>query len=99
MLERECLAYVYFQGNTVSAIVDHLCLEDGIVVSEQGLCKFLKHYTEQETVERKQGSGCPSKTMPGIQQIIENAMRPLYTRDTKWVGSTEGQHTATHKEC
>ena len=37
---------LYFQGHTVSSIVDHLCLEDGIVVSKQGLRKVLKHYTE-----------------------------------------------------
>ena len=65
---------LYFQGHTVSSIVDHLCLEDGIAVSKQGLCKFLKHYTERGTIEMKQGSGCPSKITPGIQQIIENAM-------------------------
>ena len=72
---RKRVLSLYFQGHTVSSIVDHLCLEDGIVVSKQGLRKFLKHYTEQGTIERKQGSGCPSKIMPGIQQIIENAMR------------------------
>ena len=72
---RKRVLSLYFQEHTVSSIVDHLCLKDGIVVSKQGLRKFLKHYTEQGTIERKQGSGCPSKITPGIQQIIENTMR------------------------
>ena len=54
---RKRVLSLYFQGHTVSSIVDHLCLKDGIVVSKQGLHKFLKHYTERETIDRKQGSG------------------------------------------
>lgn len=66
---------LHFQGHTISSIVDHLCLEDGILVSKPGLRKFLKHYAERGTIERKQGSGFPSKITPRIQQIIETTMR------------------------
>ena len=37
---------LHFQGYTISSIVDHLCLEDGILISKQGLHKFRKRYAE-----------------------------------------------------
>ena len=39
------------------------------MVSKQDLRKFLKRYAKQRTIERKQGSDCPSKTTLAIQII------------------------------
>ena len=44
---------LYFQGHTISSLVDHHCLEDGIVGSKQRLHKFLKYYAKQGANERK----------------------------------------------
>ena len=50
-------------------------LEDGIVVSKQGVRHFLKRYAVYNTIDRKPGSGLPPKLSPAIIQLIEDAMR------------------------
>ena len=64
-----------WQGFRVSAIVEHLVLEDGIRVSKQGFRMFLKRFAARRTIARAQGSGFPSRITPEIKQIIKEAMR------------------------
>lgn len=65
---------LYWRGYKVSAIVECLVLEDGIMATKQGIRQFLKRYSHYKTIARKPGSGNPPKLSPAIQQIIENAM-------------------------
>lgn len=44
-------------------------------VSKQGVRYFLKWYAVHRTIDRKPGSGCPSRITPAIKQIIEDTMR------------------------
>ena len=55
--------------------MERLVLEDGIIISKQGLRQFLKRYDLYRTIARKPGSGLPPKLSPAVQQIIEDAMR------------------------
>lgn len=66
---------LYWKGFRVSAIGEHLVLEDGIYVSKQGIRLFLKRFKTSGTIARKPGSGLPPKLSPAIQLLIENAMR------------------------
>ena len=66
---------LYHQGENITSIVDRLALEDGVKVSKQGVRNFLKRYAVNGTIDRKAGSGCPSKITPAIKCIIEDAMR------------------------
>lgn len=63
------------KGYRVSAIVECLVLEDGILVSKQGVRQFLKRFAIYKTIARKPGSGLPPKLAPAVQQMIEDAMR------------------------
>ena len=65
---------LHWHGYKVSAIVEHLVLEDGIIILKQGLRQFLKRYDLYRTIARKPGSGLPPKLSPAVQQIIEDAM-------------------------
>ena len=66
---------MHWKGFKVSAIVEHLVLEHEIGVSKQGCRQFLKRYNFYNTIARKPGSGLPPKLSPGVQQLIEDAMR------------------------
>ena len=66
---------LHWQGRKVSAIVEHLVLEDGIRVSKVGVRRFIKRYNTRGTIARQPGSGFPPKITPRIQAIIEVAMR------------------------
>ena len=61
---------LHWHGYKVSAIVERLVLEDGIIILKQGLRQFLKRYDLYRTIARKPGSGLPSKLSPAVQQII-----------------------------
>ena len=63
------------KGCRVSFIAECLVMEDGIVVSKQGIRQFLKRYKDCGTISRKPGSGCTIKMLPMIEQIIERAMQ------------------------
>lgn len=65
----------YWKGYKISEIVEHLVLEDQIIVSRQGVRQFLKRYREYGTIARKPGSGLPPKLSPPIKRLIEDAMR------------------------
>lgn len=64
-----------WQGYKVSAVVEHLVLQDGIRVSKQGIRQFLKHYHRYKTILRKPGSGIPRILSPEAMQIINDVMR------------------------
>ena len=66
-----------WQGYRISKIiiVEFLALEDGINISRHSVRLFLKRYKDLGTIARKQGSGCPLKLSPAIQQIIESTMQ------------------------
>ena len=66
---------MYGQGYRISQIVEFLALEDGISISRHSIHIFLKRYKDRGTIARKEGSGCPFKLSPAIQQIIEQAMQ------------------------
>lgn len=65
---------LHWKGYKVSAIVEYLVLEDGIMVSKQGTRQFLKRYDHYKTIARKPGSGLPPRLAPAVQQLIEVAM-------------------------
>lgn len=52
-----------------------LVMEDGIVVSKQGIQQFSKRYKDRGIITRRLGSGCTIKLSPMVQQIIETAMQ------------------------
>ena len=62
---------LHWQGHKVSAIVEHLVLEDGIKVSRVGVWRFIKHYNTRGTIARQPGSGFPLKITPQIQAIMK----------------------------
>ena len=62
-------------GLKVTAIADHLVLEDGIKLSKVGIRRFLKRFADQGTIARKPGSGAPPKISQEIQLVIEATMR------------------------
>ena len=66
---------MYWQGCTVTEVVEILVLEDGIRVSKQGVRDFLKRYNQYGTIARKPGSGSCPKLSTEVLQIIERAMR------------------------
>ena len=66
---------LHWQGHKVSAIVEHLVLEDAIRVSKVGVRRFIKRYNTRGTIARQPGSGFPPKITPQIQAIIELTMR------------------------
>ena len=60
---------MYWKGLKISAIVEHLVLEDGIRVSKQGCRRFLKCYHHYKTIARKPGSGVPPKLSIAVRQL------------------------------
>ena len=58
----------------MSCISERLILEDGIKLSKEGICQFLKRFAERKTIAQKRGSGCPLKLSPQVWQLIEEAM-------------------------
>ena len=66
---------LHWQGYGISKIVEFLVLEDGISISRHLVRLFLKRFKDRGTIARKEGSGCPFKLSPAIQQIIESAMQ------------------------
>ena len=70
IVSRECLVYTGKGTKSIQCLV----LEDGIVVSKQGICLFLKRYSQCGTIARKPGSGFPPKILPTFSLIVEQAM-------------------------
>lgn len=66
---------LHWHGYKTSFIAERLVLEDGIRLSREGICRFLKRFAERKTIARKPGSGCPLKLSSAVQQLIENTMR------------------------
>ena len=54
--------------------LNRLALEDGVKVSKQGVHNFLERYAVCGNIDRKAGSGFPSKITPAINCIIKDAM-------------------------
>ena len=82
-----------WQGYRISKIVEFLALEDGISISRHSVRLFLKRYKDRGTIARKQGSGCPLKLSPAIQQIIESAMQ----EDDETTATQLQARLATHR--
>ena len=53
---------LHWQGHKVSAIVEHLVLEDGIRVSKVGVQRFIKCYNTQGTIARQPGQDSHQKS-------------------------------------
>ena len=83
---------LHSQGENITSIVDRLALEDGVKVSKQGVRNFLKRYAVRGNIDRKAGSGFPSKITPAIKRIIEDAMR----RDDETTATQIQSILATH---
>ena len=49
--------------------------EEGFQCTRQGVAAFLKTYEETRSLERRPGSGCPSKAMAQVKEIVEREMR------------------------
>ena len=65
---------LHCSGYKVSHTAETLVLEDGIIISKQGIRKFLLRYSEQGAVARKDGSCFPPKLLPEIKQLIDAKM-------------------------
>ena len=66
---------MHWKGYKISSIVEHLVLEDGIIVSKQSVQLFLKQYSDRGTIDRKEGSGLPPKLSPAALEVIDTAMK------------------------
>ena len=66
---------LHWKGYKISSIVEHLVLEDGIIVSKQSVRLFLKRYSERDTIARKEGSGLPPKLSAAALEVIDTAMK------------------------
>ena len=66
---------LHWKSFSVSAIVENLVLEDGIIISKQGVRQFLKQFKKYKTIAQNPGSGFPSKLSPVVEQIINAAMQ------------------------
>jgi hypothetical protein len=66
---------LFWHGYKISAIVDHLMLEDEIVTTRQSVRLFVKRYEKYGTIARKPGSGLPPSVSPAIQELIDRTMR------------------------
>ena len=52
-----------------------LLTNEGIVTSRHGIAKFLKVYKLTGTIDRRHGSGRPSKASEEVRKIVEEQMR------------------------
>ena len=66
---------LHWKGYKISSIVEHLVLEDSIIVSKQSVRLFLKRYSDRGTIARKEGSGLPPKLSPAALEVIDTAMK------------------------
>ena len=72
-LKRRALQ-LHAEGLSPTAIVDALARE-GLVASRSGLAKFLRRVEQTGSLERRPGSGRPSKVTPQAMAIVEAQMQ------------------------
>ena len=72
-LKRRALVF-HSMGLSPAAIAKALSNE-GLVATRQGIKKFLDRYEETGTLERRPGSGRPSRITQAVRAIVEEQMR------------------------
>ena len=72
--KRQRILHYDHMGHKASTIC---CLlwEKGLKVSRVGIHKFLKKYRETGSIDRKAGSGIPTKLTAAIQELVERQMQ------------------------
>ena len=71
----KCRALAFHaDGLSPSAIADALS-QEGLTATRQGLAKFLRRVEETGSLERRPGSGRPSKVTPQVMAIVEVQMQ------------------------
>lgn len=71
-----CALALRAEGLLPQAIVDALANEDpGLTATTPGLAKFFQCYDETRSLQRRPGSGRPSKLIPEAKAIVEAQMR------------------------
>ena len=64
----------HFEGNQAPTICN-LLREEGVNVSRVGVWKFLCHYKKMGCVNRKEGSGRPTKITYAVMAMVEGKMK------------------------
>ena len=72
-LKRRALAF-HAEGLSPAAISDALAHE-GLTATRQGLAKLIRRVEETGNLERRPGSGRPSKITPQVKAIIDDQMK------------------------
>ncbi len=72
--KKQRMVYFYLQGHRPPTITK-LLQQEGLQASRRGVAKFLKRYRETGTIDRKAGSGRPSKITAEIRALVEEQMR------------------------
>ena len=58
-----------------SPTICHLLLEEGLQTSRIGIHKFLPKYNETRSIERRPGSGRPTKMTETVRALVEQQMK------------------------
>ncbi len=72
------IVHYHSLGLKLTAITHVLAREDGIVVNRSSVYHFVKKFQETGYIDRKLGSGRPTKIMPEILSIVEQQMQLDY---------------------
>ena len=66
---------MYYSRGYKAPTIAKLLLEENLRVSRVGISKFLKKFRETGCIQRRSGSGRPSKISAEIKEIVEEQMR------------------------
>ena len=73
--KKQRILFHYLRGKHKAPTIAKLLRSEGFSASRQGVAEFLKRYESRGTIERKPGSGWPSKVTAEVKWIDEERMR------------------------
>ena len=65
----------YYERNFNPPTIQKILFEEGLTTTRQGIARFLKIYLRMGSIDRRRGSGRPSKASTEVREIIEEEMR------------------------
>ena len=71
--EKLQILHYHFQGFKPYTIT-RMLEKEGVKASRFGVHKFIKHYNEQGSIDRKTGSGRLSKLTTQVKQLVDQQM-------------------------
>ena len=74
LYKRQRILYYFYKGCRAPTIAKQL-RDENITASRQGIHKFLRKYIETRSIERRPGSGRPSKATREVKKLVEDKMR------------------------